>query len=36
MHGCKVGGKVLHAKPGIAFKMEQPRVGPSEAKQVHA
>ena len=35
-HGCKAGGKALYAKPGIIPKMEQPRAGPFEAKQVHA
>mgnify|MGYP003334502265 CR=1 FL=1 len=35
-HGCKAGGKVPHAKPGITQKMEQPRAGPFEVKRAHA
>ena len=34
--GCKIGDKVLYTKPGILPKMEQPREGPFEVKQVHA
>ena len=35
-HDYKIGDKALYAKPRIIPKMEQPRTGPFEVKQVHA
>jgi len=34
-HDYKVGDRVLYTKPGVIPKMEQPRTGPFEVKQVH-